>query len=539
MGRDWRSQLRDLRSRFEGGARRAATRTTLPRAAAGQTSTPTPSGRPHGPTRDREPSARREEGLPPEPLEETGPTFNIGVDVGTSTTKCCVRPPGAGSSVHVLALGSSDLPSALCPSTVALDGGRLYFGVEAERRSQVEQSTLFRHLKMCAACEASNPPQVPSTNCISVRSSSDPACSATFAMRSPNELLWASDLLMLYLAWVMGETRRGIPKELSGDAVPPRTTYSVSAPIDQIDAESELSKVFGDLVFKAWRLSGAVTQGLSMTEALRWVDELQGIEFPPAADRFVELCSESSANVAGYFLSPDAALGQYGILDIGAWTTEVSFFRLTDVDRRTTGKLTMAFHAARSHRIAAGEVDERCCRNVRLMYEKADTAGHVSVDDVREQRESGTFGHEALSFRVYGSEIVPCKSAVDFARDVVAQELRACFHETLGEAYEKEKREGAWRNQVRVLLAGGGSLDDVLCGAAQHQNFVRSAEAVPTPKDLRNLPATDDYRRFLVAYGLASGSARWPRELLPSATLPIRPRYRVRPTSEDLGYSEP
>ena len=59
---------------------------------------------------------------------------------------------------------------------------------------------------------------------------------------------------------------------------------------------------------------------------------------------------------------------------------------------------------------------------------------------------------EALSFRVYGSEIVPSKSAVDFARDVVAQELRACFHETLGEAYEKEKQESAWLNQVRVLL---------------------------------------------------------------------------------------
>ena len=419
---------------------------------------------------------------------------------------------------------------------MALDEGQLYFGVEAERRAQGRQIRLFRHLKMCAACEASNPPQVPSTNCASVRSSSDSACSATFAMRSPNELLWASDLLMLYLAWVMGEARRRIPKELAGDAMP-RTTYSVSAPIDQIDAESDLSKVLGDVVFKAWRLSGAVTQGLSMADASRWVDELQRIEFPKSADRLVELCSESLANVAGYFLSPDAPLGQYGILDIGAWTTEISFFRVTDAAMGKTGKLKLAFHAARSHRVAAGEVDERCCQNIRLLYDKTDTAGDVSVDDVREQRESGVFGREALSFRVYGSEIVPSKSAVDFARDVVAQELRACFHETLGEAYEKEKQESAWLNQVRVLLAGGGSLDEVLCGAAQHVNFVRSAGAVSTPKDLRDLPVTDDYRRFLVAYGLASSSARWPEEIRPSAKLPIRQRYRRRPTSEELGYS--
>ena len=250
--------------------------------------------------------------------------------------------------------------------------------------------------------------------------------------------------------------------------------------------------------------------------------------------------------VAGYFLSPDAPLGQYGILDIGAWTTEISFFRVTDAAMGKTGKLKLAFHAARSHRVAAGEVDERCCQNIRLLYDKTDTAGDVSVG---EQRESGVFGREALSFRVYGSEIVPSKSAVDFARDVVAQELRACFHETLGEAYEKEKQESAWLNQVRVLLAGGGSLDEVLCGAAQHVNFVRSAGAaqhvnfvrsagaVPTPKDLRDLPVTDDYRRFLVAYGLASSSARWPEEIRPSAKLPIRQRYRRRPTSEELGYS--
>ncbi len=536
MGRDWISQLREFKSRLEGGARRPTKRTSKSEGAPDRASTSAQTVRPRPPEPPPLPSVVPDEGLPPEPLAGAGQTFNIGVDVGTSTTKVCVRPPGAGSSVYVLALGPSEASTALCPSLVALDQGRLYFGHEAEQRAQHQQVKLFPHLKMCVACESSGPPQVRSTTCASVRSQADVDCSATFAMRNTNELLWASDLLTLFLAWAMGESRRRIPRKLSGETVP-RTTYSVSAPIDQIDTDSTLAEVFGSIVFWAWRLSGAVTQGLSMTDAISWLDELRHVEVPPSAERLVELCSESSANVAGYFLSPEAPLGQYGIVDIGAWTTEISFFRLTDVARQHTGKLTLAFHAARSHRVAGGEVDERCCCNVTLLYSEANPSGGVTADAVRGQRESGTFGRSPLPLQAYGDPVVPCRSAVDFARDVVAQELRACFHETLGEAYEKEKQESAWHGQVRVLLAGGGSLDEVLCGGAQHKNFVAEVAVVPTPKDLKDLPSSDDYRRFLVAYGLASGSARWPKELLPSATLPIKPRHRARPTSEELGYS--
>ena len=163
-------------------------------------------------------------------------------------------------------------------------------------------------------------------------------CSATFAMRSPNELLWASDLLTLFLAWVMGESRRRIPRELAGETLP-RTTYSVSAPIDQIDADSTLAEVFGSGcvlgVAAIWRRGPRACRWPMRSG---WLDELRRVEVPPAKERLVELCSESSANVAGYFLSPDAPLGQYSIVDIGAWTTEISFFRLTDVERKTTGE---------------------------------------------------------------------------------------------------------------------------------------------------------------------------------------------------------
>ena len=538
MERDWRSQLRNVKRLLDG-------KKDLPTHLA-PIRTGNATGRAEPPKTPKSRAVRPSEQssgprLPETPLSGSGQTFNIGVDVGTSTTKVCVRPPGNLSSVRVVSLQDEELSgTAMSPSVLSLCDERLYFGNKAEVMAKGKQSKVFRSLKMCVACEVESPPQVPSTTCSRVCSEGERACSAMFELRGPDELVWASDLLLLFLAWVMGESRRRLPEARVGSR-PPRTTYSVSVPVDQIDADSALCDVFGRLVFQAWRLSGAVIQGIAVSDALAWIDMVQSVPLPEEKERLVELCSESSAAVVGYALSPDMTKGQYAVVDIGAWTTEVAFFRFTDVARKATGKFTLAFHAARSHRVAAGQVDERCCENVRLLYRDARETNGPLPDIVREHREQALFGKQPLPLRVVGDrrDIVPRESAIRFARDVVAREIQACFRETLGKAYDKEKQESQWCGQVHVLLAGGGSIDEVLCGGAAHDNFVVDSRVVPAPGDLLGLSPDDDYRRFLIAYGLAHGRARWPHELLPSATLPIRLPQRKRPSSEELGYDEP
>ena len=472
--------------------------------------------------------------LPPEPDRGEGQTFNIGIDVGTSTTKVCFRPPGASTEVFVISLGSED--TALCPSTVAVEGGCLYFGSEAEERARGSGAQVFRQFKVCVACEVSLKPEVPTSSCRCKRMSDTSAGSAVFALSSVEESVLASDLLIFFLSWAMGEGRRRLPNDLTGGRLP-RTTYSISAPLDQFDAGSELNGAYARVVFHAWRLSGAIRQGIGLKEAFSWIVGVQRVPLPPEEERTIELCPESGAIAAGYAMSTEEE-GLYGVIDIGAWTSEMSFFRLTQVGRQTTGRWARSFYAARSHRVAANQIDERCRNHVIQLYDCSDPAPVASAERIRELREASVFGTEAI--RVYSDrkEMCPRESALRFAQDLVAEDVRRRFVDTLGEAYEKEKLESRWRKKLQVLFAGGGSLDPVLRSGIEHP-FIKQAEVVPEPRDLGSLSPSGDYRRFLVAYGLAHGSSRWPRDFLPSEVLPLRPSRRVLPTSEELGYDDP
>lgn len=276
---------------------------------------------------------------------------------------------------------------------------------------------------------------------------------------------------------------------------------------------------------------------MNLATALSWIARVQGVELPAEEERLVELCAESAAIVAGYAMSPEMEEGQYAVVDIGAWTTEMSFFRFSESGRLMTGRPLRAFHAARSHRIAANQVDDRCHGNLCEMYEADRGPDLALTETIRGQRERSRFGVEPIPLTGRPGPVTPRASALRFAQDVVAESLALRFQQTLAEAYEMERFESLWRGQLRVLLAGGGSLDEVLRSGIRH-SFVVDVRVVPAPSDLVGLPDEDDYRRFLVAYGLAHGSARWPRDLLPSQTLPFRPRSRSMTTFEELGYGQ-
>ena len=66
--------------------------------------------------------------------------------------------------------------------------------------------------------------------------------------------------------------------------------------------------------------------------------------------------------------------------------------------------------------------------------------------------------------------------------------------------------------------------------------FVEYEEDVPKPTDLVGLPDVDDYQHFLVAYGLAQGSTRWPDDLMPTSVVPLERRVRRATSFEDLGF---
>ena len=471
--------------------------------------------------------------LPPEPERGKGQTFNIGIDTGTSTTKVCVRPPGQSVKIHVLPLENAD--NSLCPSTVVIDKEKMYFGELAEQHANKPGARVFRRLKVCLACQAGKQPESAAIRCNCSKQPESQACTAVFAVSKNDEAALASELFTLFLAWAIGESRFRIPDALTGGVVP-RCTFSISSPVDQIDTDSELRKIYQLAAYQAWRLSVGVKQGVEVATALSWIEQLNNESTPPIEDQLIEVCSESGAVAAGYALSPEIEEGLYAVVDIGAWTTEISVFRRSVAGKKQAGRPIHAFYAARSHQVSANQVDERCFINLYQMYEPKDISRRI-INEIQVQRETGSFGENEILLDGASHKVIPRPSAMQFARDIVAEALGRRFRNTVKQAYEKEKVASRWLNSVIVILAGGGSMDSGLTSGITSPSM-QELKIIPRPSNFESNMPEIDYRRFLVAYSLAQQSIRWPKEFLPSEVQPLdRPSPPDRLTPEDLGYS--
>lgn len=495
---------------------------------------PLPPTGPSAPAVQRQPDRPS---LPDEPQGGAGKTFNIGIDFGTSTTKVCVRSLAKDAQVQVLSIDAeAQSGTRLCPSSVGVCEGQVFFGRQAEDVHRLRGGQIYRQLKVCLGCEVGIDPAVAPSWCQNLREPGSGRCSACFAVGRPDRQALASDLITLFLAWAMGSSRAALTRELEQRVVP-RTTYSISAPIDQMDEGLELNGEYARIVFNAWRLSGGVRQGMPIDEALRWVAKAQSVEMPNVDDLLVELCPEGGAGIAGFALAPEMDEGLYCLVDIGAWTTEISFFRFSDVGVAQTGVPVRAFYASRSHRVAANEIDDRTREHLTTVYLRTIKDDPGLVEAIRDQRERRKFGDESLEPFLSKPRDVPKPTPLRLAQDTVAEGIFQSFMSTLKEAFQKEKSVGAWEGKLRLLFAGGGSKDAVLHQSIEHV-FINGIEDVPPPSDLLGLPAADDYRHFLVAYGLAQGSQRWPRDLLPTQTLPFAPRVRRQRSFEEQGWGK-
>ena len=332
-----------------------------------------------------------------------------------------------------------------------------------------------------------------------------------------------AELVTLYLAWIMGESARRLPQGLVSGKEAPHLTCSIGVPIDQLDKGSRLRKGYKTIASNAWRLRGAITQGIRVDQGIGWLRSLPNpLADPPVEDPEIEVCPETVAAVMSYVNAPDAKLGMYALVDIGAWTTDMSVFRLTDVAQRTEGIRTTAVYAARTYRVAAGRIDQ-IVRD--LVCDCWDAMGLPPVSDpesvliaVREAREQGGEPSEWRDPAKVMRPMVP--SAFTFGRESVAKIVAQKFAETWDRAFPKESAlsRPSWR-ALDVLLLGGGS---------EEPAFARSLDALdrgrPTqllaPASARTWGGTrlgaKLSRRMQVAAGLAIPRALWTKQFAPS-----------------------
>jgi len=455
-------------------------------------------------------------------------------------TKVCVRQAlGEGEDIPIVPVTLDTSP--LCPSIVGIAGNRVYFGEEAERQQGLG-ATLLPYLKACLACEVER--ETPPLAACGLTKGSESRCHGALSyVNGKSSRIWASDAVTLYLAWVMGQSRRLIPRSLVG-RIPVGFTYNVSVPLDQLDRDSVLLRKYHEIAFRAWRLSEGISQGIPLERALSWIGALRGLPSPPPNKNRVQLCAETGAAIVSCALSPNMPSGLYGLVDVGAWTTDISFFRLTDPDRSLHGRHELAFYGARTHRIAINDLDGRSLQGIRDLWELEEDATQlasmaISPMVLRGQREQGTFG--AVEFIIKNFRKRPARPVLDYARACVAEWLLSRFHTTLTIASRKEKQAEAWQGFLVYVMGGGVHEPSLWEDWAARTPVVGTLERLPFGSLDLGLDEALSWR-FPVAAGLAYPLGMWPKVLLPSQVVPVDPcpwrRERQIPTFEEQGYGK-
>lgn len=259
-----------------------------------------------------EPSAPKEQGVIV-PKERAVRHIIIGVDFGTSTTKVIWQDLRDNHFEAVRWHPDKDgLGQWLLPSTVLLRNGAIHFGVpdtECER-----EDLCLRSLKLCLLCRRKPPV---------CRCGNPGAQGGSIRLSEAHHDLPASAFAGLFLAYVFCQVERRLLERFPNDQLV--LLWNIGCPMDYKDADGyrcDWEKLAGTAMELRTVASGDVKMSL-LDEFAR---HLEKFEVPPAEERNYFVRPEGLAAVKAFLESPDAEMKTYAIVDVGAGTTEVSFF---------------------------------------------------------------------------------------------------------------------------------------------------------------------------------------------------------------------
>jgi hypothetical protein len=293
-------------------------------------------------------------------------------------------------------------------------------------------------------------------------------------------------------------------------------------------------------------MTGHVLQGMRFDEALKILRRIDVHSLPPEQESPVLLCPETTAALVAFANARRTEPGVYCLVDVGAWTSDISVFRLTDI-AAGTGVRTVANYAAGAFRSAAGRIDElaaELCSDIWGRTNWTISTGLEPLVGLQRAREADKPG--AIRVRVPGLKglVDLPDSTVDVARRVVSAEITRAAIDVAMRAARKDLP-GAVPG-CQMLYMGGGSLDPTVLSALRAVPYKGSMEEVPflgRNQQLANRvgkPGPDEHLAALlpVAFGLSYPRALWPNGYQPSEVSDYEVRRRYLPTSEERGYDE-
>lgn len=464
--------------------------------------------------------------------------YNVGLDVGTASTKIVVRdvvrtnrPP------VVLRVGNpvDAYPSIGTPTTIGVRDGKAYFGSDAET---LVGAIKLRSFKMCVACQHG---LLECRGCPARRDDNGNAVNGQFVLSVEGQVVHfdAEDLFTLYVTWLRTAVSSLLESHLAvGDR--DRIIWNMSVPLGQIDNKL-MSRVFRRMLAMSMALNGAVESGMDFALAIELVRGAR-TDFrheTDLAEGHISVVPETLAAIQGFIQRRETALGMYGIIDVGAGTTDVSFFKL-----RGRGERALSFYSADSAPVGGDDFDLAVVDAIasKLPVSGAGALGRAELAMlIRAKRPTGQH-----TIAVGGREFDFADRRAHAAEQQVASRVWDTAHTVLGTAWRKLKRasKSQWE-KLPLLLVGGGSRHPLISEEFR-RHLLRCTEEQPivplsAPSDLVPGPGisatdiNDNNSLLLVAEGLSYPSVAYPELRMPSeiADLP-KPEILERIDTDEL-----
>ena len=479
----WKSLAGDAQSERQGEGGRREERTpedeerSCPESEEGSTSPPaigenaaTSAGNPRQPGAEKERSVRKGQGE----SRKRVAVIQVGIDFGTSTTKIAYRQVNPRGQVRPLIFdhGLEGVPAFGLPTLAMVDSdGRLLVGEEAATlmmdRSWDEALRAFKVL-VASRVDSS----------LETRELSD--AFDRYALQHPinGKVLTPETMSFIYIAYAMREARHRISKlpEYADSRL--EFLYNVCIPMQHVESNPALN-AFRQILAKA----EAVEKDWPYDSGTEWLAgnyslyETCHLGSPERA--FV--VPESVAEAASYVSSLRRKPGLHALIDIGAGTTDVSFFNLVD---EPTG--------------------EHC-----YWYSSGNLPiGGLVIERLVGMNGGGTLTAGQVSERINGLWRRTEPDLVQGVRKVLLR-IHKEAQPVWSAAYKHLHTEMPW-HRVEVFLSGGGA---EVVGAKetftspwwQHlvQKHIRYPVAtLPEPDDYDSVDDRGPFSRMAVAYGL-------------------------------------
>lgn len=344
----------------------------------------------------------------------------------------------------------------------------------------------------------------------------------------------ACDLGILYLAYVIGIVRRKIENQF-GKYYDLKITLNAAVPVNFMENE-KVKTAFNESLYYANCIHEYVHNGADINELYQTVKDLKiscpEIPGPEIRTTFVQ--PETITAVFSYVMSPMADDGLYGIADVGAGTTDVSFFRLS---KFLNNKLSI--YSAETHVVGANEIDSALLKwLINQEYFSDDLSDNVRSEllqrlKILKQRISPT---KSINLKLRNEECTIQSDNFDKIALPIGETIFSNYQKTWRKAYKKEVSQSRWQ-EYTLFRIGGGSKISIIKKQLSRKPWNRINRILfhelEVPADLNykkdnshNL--RDNFGMLAIAYGLSFHPAMYPDIKLPGDVSPFKPELPIK-----------